>query len=334
MVLREVSVGARHQHAPRVLLLGMHAQHENLQPRPHPLDALDRVQHARARHRHVEQQHVGPAWSAQPQAWLARRPPRRRPRCPRDCDTTYFRPSRRISWSSAISRRIMTSAVPSRGSDSASRSVTLRAAPWRHRDLHFAAQPLGPFAPCRPAHRCRAGSLAGGIPMPSSSTSSMNSLGVAHGAHLHDLRPARGARRWSALSCRMRKIAMSRSRSSRHHADAADPARSGIRSIRRTPARAIRSPPPGRGRRESAAAAPTRSAAPFRSSIDQRPHRGDAASCRRARQLLGEPGHVDVEPGQRLPQLVVQLAGDRRPLLLADGNQPGRQVAQCARATP
>ena len=106
------------------------------------------------------------------------------------------------------------------------------------------------------------------------------------------------------------------------------PARSGSRSIRRIPARATRSPPPGPGRRGSAAAAATRS----RCTVQiVRSTRGPIAATRRVRRRAGScwvsQADIDVESRQRLAELVVQLAGDRRAFLLADGDQPGGQVA-------
>ena len=60
--------------------------------------------------------------------------------------------------------------------------------------------------------------------------------------------------------------------------------------------------------------------------IDQRPHRRDPPGPQPRWQLLGQPRDVDVESGQGLTELVVELARDRRPFLLADRQQPRGEV--------
>src|SRR5690242_19375733 len=57
-LLREVSRCARADCPHRILMLLVHAEHEDAQLRPFRLDLLDELDTALPRHRHVEQQHV------------------------------------------------------------------------------------------------------------------------------------------------------------------------------------------------------------------------------------------------------------------------------------
>ena len=59
MVLGEIAGGARAERAHRVLVLGVHAQHQHRHARMLGPQALEHLEEAGARHRHVEQDHVG-----------------------------------------------------------------------------------------------------------------------------------------------------------------------------------------------------------------------------------------------------------------------------------